>query len=237
MLPARKSAWFERVFAVYNRHLIRRRFESLRVAGLEKMRDWPRDAPLILYANHSSWWDALVIFQLGRACRLEQFAMMEEKQLREYPLFRRLGAFSVVRESPRAAARSVKYAAGLLRGTDRALWIFPQGETRPNDIRPLKFFSGVAHVIKRAGVAYAAPVALRYEFLDEFKPQAFARIGALQRLNAGENFQPKTVTRQLAETLTAELDQLRADVIRGQLNEYAGIVMPQRKRVVSRSSE
>jgi len=230
MIPARKSAWFERVFAAYNRNLIARRFEGLRVAGLERLRERPRELPLVLYANHSSWWDGLIAFQIGRACRLDQYAMMEEKQLRAYPLFRRIGAFSVVRERARAAAQSVDYAAGLLRGTPRALWIFPQGETLPNDTRPLKFFGGVAHVIKRAGVADAAPVAMRYEFLDDFKPEAFARIGTVERFDAEDKFDIKRLTQKLAESLTATLNQARADVLRNSLEEYVEIVAPSGRR-------
>lgn len=230
MIPARKSAWFERVFAAYNRNLIARRFEGLRVAGLSSLRERPRDAPLILYANHSSWWDGLIVFQIGRACRLDQYALMEEKQLRAYPLFRRIGAFSVVRERAREAAQSIDYAAGLLRGAQRALWIFPQGETLPNDTRPLKFFSGVAHIIKRAGGASAAPVALRYEFLDDFKPEAFARVGTVERFDVDENFNAKLITQALAEKLTATLEQVRADVLHHRLEEYVEIVAPGRRR-------
>ena len=229
MIPARKSAWFERAFAAYNRNLIARRFEGLRVAGASNLRERPHDAPLILYVNHSSWWDGLIVFQIGRACRLDQYALMEEKQLRVYPLFRWIGAFSIVRERAREAAESVDYAAGLLRGTARALWIFPQGETLPNDVRPLQFFNGVAHIIKRAGGADAAPVALRYEFLDDFKPAAFARVGAVQRIDVGENFNAKLITPALAERLTMTLDQVRADVLRGRLDEYVEIVAPSQR--------
>ncbi|MGH9940792.1 MAG: lysophospholipid acyltransferase family protein [Pyrinomonadaceae bacterium] len=230
MIEARKSAWFERLFAAYNRNLIARRFKGLRVAGLSDLRQRARDLPMILYANHSSWWDGLVAFQTGRACRLDQFVMMEERQLRAYPLFQRLGAFSVARERPREAAQSVEYAARLLRETSRVLWIFPQGETLPNDARPLRFYKGAAHIVRRCGRAYAAPVAMRYEFLEDFKPEAFARVGAPERIEVAEGFNPKRVTRRFEERLTAELESLRADILHGKFAEYEELVAPRRRK-------
>lgn len=231
MITAKKSAWFERAFAAYNRNLLARRFEGLRVAGLSALLERPHnDAPLVLYANHSSWWDGLVAFQIGRACALAQYVLMEERQLRKYMLFRKLGAFSVVREDARDAVQSIEYASALLRAdASRALWIFPQGTTAPNDARPLKFYSGIAHVIKRTQRADVAPVALRYEFLEEFRPEAFARVGPLERVEAGAGFDVKETTRRLSLNLTRTLDDLRADVLQSNLQTYVELVAPRRR--------
>ncbi len=228
MIRARKSAWFERLFAVYNRNLIARRFEGLRVAGLDSLRDRPRDVPLILYANHSSWWDGLVAYQIGRVSALDQYAMMEERHLREYPFHRRLGAFSVVRENARAALPSIEYAGELLRGTSRVLWIFPQGVTLPNDVRPLRLYTGAAHIIKQTGTAYVAPVAMRYEFLDEFHPDILVRVGEVERIEAGANFNAKRMTNVLTVNLTSTLDRVRTDIIRRDLADYEEIVASRR---------
>ncbi|HEX9930572.1 MAG TPA: lysophospholipid acyltransferase family protein, partial [Pyrinomonadaceae bacterium] len=178
MLKANKSRLFETLFAVYNRNLFRRRFAALRVQGIENLQNRKSDLPLILYANHSSWWDGLAAFEIGRAARLDHFLMMEEKQLKQLFLFRRLGAFSVVRENPRESLRSINYAVEILKEKpNRSLWIFPQGEILPSDARPLHFYQGLARIIEITGECVAAPVAMRYEFLGEFKPVVFARIG------------------------------------------------------------
>lgn len=234
MITARKSAWFERVFAVYNRNLLARRFEGLRVAGLEGLRERERGVPVVLYANHSSWWDGLVSFEIGRAASLEQYVMMEEKQLERLKLFRRLGAFSVVRGRAREAWRSVEYAGALLGGKESALWIFPQGVTAPNDARPLKFYTGAARIIERAGGALVAPVAMRYEFLEAFRPEALARIGALERIETNDGFDVKTTTRRLSETLTRTLDWLRDDIRESKFEEYEELVAPRRRSAFER---
>jgi 1-acyl-sn-glycerol-3-phosphate acyltransferase len=224
MIPARKSLWFERIFALYNRNLMRRRFHGLRVAGLEHLRQRPRGVPLLLYANHSSWWDGLVAFEIGRAAQLDHYVMMEEQQLRQYKLFSRLGAFSVIREDPRAAFASINYAADLLRGAERALWIFPQGAIQPNDTRPLSFYTGAARIAARAGAIRAAPVAIRYEFLQAFKPEIYAGIGAPELIKSVAK--PKQLTQCFAANAAATLEQVRQDILAGNLESYQEIVAP-----------
>lgn len=227
MIPAHKSKLFERTFAAYNRNLIARRFEGLRVAGLKHLKERSENVPLVLYANHSSWWDGLVAFTVGRACGIEQYAMMEERQLIQYPFHRRLGAFGVVRENAREAARSIEYAAQLLSGTNHALWIFPQGATLRNDARPLKLFTGAARIIERLKRADALPVAVRYEFLDEFRPEIFVRIETPERIT--ESFNPKSLTRAMEESLTVALDRVRDDILRSDFGDYEEIIAPRRR--------
>lgn len=242
MLTARRSPLFERVFRVYNRNLIRRRFEGLRVAGLEHLRATHEgDAPVVLYANHSSWWDGLIACEIGMSAGVEQYAMMDERQLRDYGLFRRLGAFSIDHTSGRTQMRSIEYAASLLRGDDRAdaplderiarraLWIFPQGRERPNDARPLGLRSGVAHIIRRVPKASLLPAAMRYEHLGDFRPEAFVRIGA-GRVIASESAADVRRTTELMEIeLTATLDRVRADVIAGETAGYVELVASRRR--------
>jgi chlorobactene lauroyltransferase len=229
MLEARKSRWFEEIFAVYNRNLLRRRFHSLRVSGLDFLRNRNDALPLLVYANHSSWWDGLVAFELSRVARLDSFMMMEEKQLKKLFLFRRLGAFSVVRENPRKALKSIEYAANLLKENPpphrRTLWIFPQGEILPNDKRPLNFYGGVSRLIEKAGCAVAgAPFAIRYEFLDEFKPEIFVKIGAPQLIPVDKTFDAKALTGAFERRLTETLDALKSDVTAKAFDDYEKIV-------------
>ena len=229
MITARKSKSFERVFAAYNRNLIARRFEGLRVAGLKHLKDRAAGVPLVLYANHSSWWDGLVAFAVGRKCGLEQYAMMEERQLAQYPFHRKLGAFGVVRENARESVRSIEYAAQILNETSRALWIFPQGETLPNDARPLKMFTGAARIIERLTRVDVAAVAVRYEFLDDYRPEIFVRIEPPERIVPGKNFDAKSFTRAMERQLTGALDRVRDSILRADFDGYEEIIAPRRR--------
>ena len=224
MLEAKKTVWFEKVFAVYNRNLIKRRFHSLQVSGLDFLRDKNAEIPFIVYGNHSSWWDGLVAFEIFRQAKLDAFFMMEEKQLKNLFLFQRLGAFSIVRENGREAVKSINYSAELLKKSSRTLLIFPQGEIVSNDARPIKFYNGFSRIIEKIGEVYAVSIAMRYEFLGEFKPQIFVKIGLPELIKTDGNFNAKEKTAIFAERLTTNLDKLKSDIINKDLNGFEKII-------------
>ncbi len=221
MLEAKKSAWFERLFLIYNRHLLKRRFHSLNISGLDFLKNKDKKLPLLLYANHSSWWDGLIIWELLRKFEFENYVMMEEKHLRKLLLFRRLGAFSVVRENPREAVKSINYAARLLReNSRRAVLIFPQGEILPNDVRPIQFYNGLARIIRKVETCDAVPIALRLEFLGNFKPEIYIKIGEPSVFETTQIFKTKIITEHLTGRLTETLDELKRDLISKKFGGY-----------------
>jgi chlorobactene lauroyltransferase len=225
MLEAKKSRWFEKIFALYNRNLLKRRFHSFRISGLDSLLGRDRLLPLVIYANHSSWWDGLIAFEISLQTTSDSFMMMEEKQLKKLYLFRQLGAFSVVRENPRAAVKSINYAAKLLKEKNsRTLWIFPQGEILGNDARPLNFHTGAARVIEKVGRVGALPLAIRYEFRGEFKPEIFVNIGESELISVDENFDAKAQTKNFERQLTETLDELKSGVLSGDLQNYRNIL-------------
>jgi chlorobactene lauroyltransferase len=221
MLEANKNAIFERIFSIYNRHLLSRRFSSIRVKGLSYLLNKDAKVPLLIYCNHSSWWDGLIAFQVSNKTRLDSFIMMEEKHLKKWPLFRRLGAFSVVRENPKEAYKSIAYASRLLNGDPkRTLWIFPQGEILPNDLRPLKFFNGVSKIVEKVKKCQVVALSIRYEFLGEYKPQIFVKISSPELISVQEKACRKKVSEMFAERLTKNLDELKNNIIYQQLADY-----------------
>jgi hypothetical protein len=94
----------------------------------------------------------------------------------------------------------------------------------------LTLYTGAARIIERMGVADTAPVALRYEFQDDFRPEAFVRLGRFERITVDENFDAKHLTHRFTEALTGTLDRLRADVLTNNLEEYCEIVAVRRRR-------
>jgi 1-acyl-sn-glycerol-3-phosphate acyltransferase len=222
MLEANKNRWIENAFEIYNKNLLRRRFNSLRVNNLELLSD---NKPSIIYANHSSWWDGLVAFQISRSIKADSFIMMEEKQLRNLFFFRKLGAFSVVRENPREAVKSLKYAINLLEeNKNRTLWIFPQGKILPNDIRPIKFYNGLARIIEKTKSCVVSSLAIRYEFLGAYKPDVFIKIGQTEIFGARDVSNSKELTAKLEKNLTELLDELKSDFCSNNLKHYKNII-------------
>lgn len=225
MIKPKKSRWFESFFFIYNRNLIRRRFNSLKVSGLNNLQDRVLSTPLIVYGNHSSWWDGLIAFHLSKTTNSDSFIMMEERHLKRFFLFRKLGAFSVVRENARKAVESMNFAVNLLRERpSRTLWIFPQGEILPNDARPINFYNGLARVVEKIETCSVVPIVYRYEFLKDFKPEIFVKIGERRLIETNRYFSAKNLTAELSLNLTALLDKLKADIANQQTDKYEKLI-------------
>jgi 1-acyl-sn-glycerol-3-phosphate acyltransferase len=220
MLKAAKSSWFESVFALYNRNLFRRRFNSVRVQGIGQISE--DSGALLLYANHNSWWDGLVAFEISRRAGLDAYVMMEERQLSKLRLFRKLGAFSVVRENAREAYRSVEYAAELLR-EGSAVWIFPQGQIVPSERRPLGFYPGISAVLEKALPCATVPVAIRYSFKGEYKPDIFVRIGRTEIVETVPEGR-RLLTTTLEKSLEREVEQLSGNLCDDDLDSYCDLL-------------
>ncbi len=225
MLEANKKLWFEKVFYFYNQNLLRRRFDSFQVTGFENLINKEKHKPTIIYCNHSSWWDGLVIFHLSQKAKLDFFVMMEEKQLKNLQLFRKLGAFSVVRENPREGLKSINYSVKLLQeNPNRTLCLFPQGEILPNDNRPIEFFNGISRIIEKIKTCNIFSIAMRYEFLGDFKPQIFLKIKNIDILDNSKNLNSKEFTKKLSDILTINLNELKNDILESKLKNYRNII-------------
>ena len=218
MLEPRKSKVFELIFSAYSTNLLRRRFDAFWVNGLDSARPETLEGPYLVCLNHSSWWDAIAAFKLSRLLGYDNYVMQEEIHLERYFLFRRLGAFSVVRDNPRSARRSLDYAVGLLNEPRRAVWIFPQGEIRPNDERPLGFFRGVEYIASRKEGVSPVLIALRYEFLGEWKPSIFARVRPFSM--SGFQFDAMAAANETEQML----DDIKEDIGRGDTSNYEDIL-------------
>ena len=219
MLEAKKNKLFERIFRAYNTNLLRRKFDSFRVSGLENLRG-TESIPQIVVANHTGWWDGLAGFELWVQSHRDNFVMMEEKQLSRFWPFTRLGAFSVVRENPRAAAKSIDYAARILNERrNRSLWIFPQGELVPFGTRPMKLFPGFARVIERVGECEIVPVTFRYEFFKAHRPVILGSIESPFKASVSGRKQRDDLVEQVTRRLCESEDRLKDIVLSGNIPE------------------
>ncbi len=211
MLPAQPSPSFQRVAHYYNLYLLRRAFHAIWWRGSAIFRSEPL-RPLLIYANHPGWWDPLLAFFVVRRTGRDGYMMGEERTLRTFRFFRWMGGFSVDRSNARDVAQSIRYAAERLTSPATALWIFPQGEIVPPDKRPVAFFPGIAHILRRTPVCVAVPAAIRYEFADQPRPEAFLDFGPGEVMRRSDIGDLTELTHRLQQRLTERLDRLREDV-------------------------
>lgn len=160
--------------------------------------------------NHSAWWDAVVPVHLSHDLfRREIHALMEAEQIRRYPFFRHIGCFGPTESSFDEARSVAAYAARVLRtGKSPILWICPQGALLPSHT-PLKFKSGLARIASAVPEAVLVPIAFRFEFLKNEKPDCWIKIG--EPVMRAEESIPQ-LTRRLEIRLQREMDALDEDI-------------------------
>jgi 1-acyl-sn-glycerol-3-phosphate acyltransferase len=217
LLEARKHPLLERVYARYGRQLLRRAFARVWVGG----EPWPSDdGPSIAFLNHSAWWDpVLALFLSHDLFRRDGYGIMQGAQLASFPFFRRIGCFGASAESFEDVRAVSVYAARLLsEGVRRTLWIFPQGELMAARA-PLTFRSGASRLARVVPEAPLVPVAVRYEFRNEQRPELFVRVGAAVRAATGaaaaaaRDASPLALTRALEQRLRLELAVLDDELL------------------------
>ena len=168
--------------------------------------DVPADAPLVVYANHPSWWDpALFIVLTTRLFpNRESYGPMEAEALERYRFMRRIGLFGVDPGTRAGAARFLKVGAHVLSRPDRIMWMTAQGRFADPRERPVELRPGLAHLLARVPDAVALPMAVEYPFWSEKRPEALAAFGEPIR-HEGD---PAGTEAALARGLTATMDRL-----------------------------
>ncbi|MEJ7812406.1 MAG: lysophospholipid acyltransferase family protein [Gemmatimonadaceae bacterium] len=217
LIKAAKLPMLERAYARYGRRLLRHGFACVRLGGAP----WPAGtAPTIAYINHSAWWDPILAhFLADTTLGLDAYGIMHGAGLQRYPFFRRIGCFGVTTAAPADTRALAAYAAELLRAppasrgrsvAPRTLWIFPQGELLPARV-PLAFRSGLARLARAVPEARLVPVAVRYEFRADQRPECVVRFGDAEAAGGG-GASPAALTTHLEARLRAELAALDAEL-------------------------
>ena len=189
---------FHRVVRAY----FRRHFRAVMVQNEERLAH--ARGPLIVYANHSSWWDPMVSVLLAQTllpgCR--HYAPMDEAALRRYPILRRIGIFPVEMASARGAAQFLRTSQAIL-SAGGVLWVTPQGRfSDPRDL-PLAFKPGLGALVARTPEVKLLPLAIEYTFWDERLPEALLHFGEPVSLAAGTG--TEAATQQLESALAAAM--------------------------------
>jgi 1-acyl-sn-glycerol-3-phosphate acyltransferase len=171
--------------------------------------------PVIFCLTHSGWFDGHIAAVLNkRVFRQDAYLMMEEPNLARYFFFTWAGVFGIDRDQPRNALASIEYISDILKsGSNKALWMFPQGMMRHPDARPIEVFGGAANIARRLGTCYVVPVAIRYDFIEDQAPGAFVRVGAPILFDVGgAGGGSRGLTQKIREAMEAEADQVHRDV-------------------------
>ncbi len=134
---------------------------------------------LIVYANHSSWWDPMVSVLLAEKLMPSRshYAPMDAVSLERYGILKHVGVFGVDMLTARGAAQFIRGGLAILeRGG--VLWVTPQGRFADARERPLAFKPGMAALAgKVPGGCTVLPMAIEYVFWNQRLPEVLLHIG------------------------------------------------------------
>ncbi len=222
--PPPPSAGATRAFGAYLDLLARRTFATVRWRSDSSWQEWDLAVPTLVVANHTSWWDGFLSHQVSRVMGASFRILMEAEHLARYNTFRRFGALPVERRDPHQAVRDLGMAVACL-APRTMVWIYPQGRRRPA-AEPLDALEhGAAWMIRRhGGPLRVVPVAFRYAFLSEQRPEAFVLLGEPWLLDRAPAEGRRAITAQLAARLGATVAGLDADLATERLERFEILV-------------
>jgi 1-acyl-sn-glycerol-3-phosphate acyltransferase len=191
-----------RFFVRIVRSHFRRHFRSVMVQHANRLA--AATGPLIVYTNHSSWWDPMTCILLAQTLLpgRRHYAPMDAEALARSPLLRKLGIFPVEMTTPRGAAQFLRKSQAILR-EGGVLWVTPQGRFADPRQWPLGFKPGLAALVRRMPEAQILPLAIEYTFWDEQLPEALLHIAPPVEMEAGAT--TEGATRQLETELAAAM--------------------------------
>jgi 1-acyl-sn-glycerol-3-phosphate acyltransferase len=199
-----------RFFRRIVRGYFRRHFHAVRVAHAERFKGVT--GPLIVYANHSSWWDPMVSVLLAAELMPERkhYAPMDAAALERYGILKWLGIFPVDATTARGAVQFLRTGEAILK-SGGVLWVTPQGRFADPRERPLKFKAGMAALAARvaasAGSCTLLPLAIEYPFWDERLPETLLCFADPLLVHAGEG--SEAIQQRSIVALEQALDELK----------------------------
>ncbi len=166
-------------FVSYIEKSLRRDFHAVRLLKGGGPPAIALDKPLVVYLNHASWWDPLMMMWLGKICYPDrsQYGPIEASQLKRYSFFKYLGVFGVQKGSLSGARKFLRISKQILGQPGAMLWLTPQGRFADVRERPVKFASGIAHLASLQKEVAFVPLAIEYGFGQEKYPEIFLCFG------------------------------------------------------------
>ena len=222
LIKADKTGWQRHWVRKMIHYKVRTSFHSCLGQGIENLRKAYQENPetgVLAVANHSNWWDFMFGLWLIDHLKVDGYGMTEHTNLVKYNFFKRVGIFSIEKTHGPSVKASIEYTSELLNRPNSYVWIMPQGRILCNDTRPLDFQDGLRLILRKSRRITMIPVALRYEFWQDEKPEACVRYGTHEVVEWSKDSASGLID-HWEERVSAELDQLKHDTLSQDLTRF-----------------
>lgn len=209
-----KIDWFTiTFFKWYVKYLCKKRFKHVWIRTNYKS---VKGKSTLFLLNHHYWWDGLIPLLLNEfVFHQKARAIMDEKQMKKYSFFSRIGAFSIDRTNLKSALYSLDYAGEWLQGSGNSLFLFPEGKIT-NTCDDISIESGFTRILKNYK-GFDTVLILLYITYDKFdKPEIYIDVSDAIFISSDQN---KTDMVKIIETnLNDRLQKLRDSTKRSVMN-------------------
>ncbi|MDR9388262.1 MAG: lysophospholipid acyltransferase family protein [Balneolaceae bacterium] len=207
-IPAKENTLFLKVFGTWVRWMFHLRFHGV---VIHQAYHPPRDRVTLYYANHTSWWDALIPLLLNQTRFKQQArAMMDLEQVQNHLFFSWIGVFSVDLSHPRGSIRSLRYALESFHRPQASLFLYPEGELNHplSEPRIHPFKPGMEWLIRQAhqeGILFdVVPMTIHMHTMESQRPECVIHVGPA--LEAPETLTTKEFEQVLKRQYLADID-------------------------------
>lgn len=171
--------------------------------------------PLVVYANHPSWWDgvAFMLYSSELFPGRRMFIPMEAGALTRYRFMTRIGVFGVEQQSPRGAVAFLRTAKAVLAEPGAMLWMNAPGRFMDVRERPVPMAPGLVRLAELAPQARFLPMAIEYPFWSERSAEMLCGFGPPIEGEALAAQDRAARGQTLARALEATMDRLAEDAM------------------------
>ena len=158
MHQSRKNATVFGIFSWYISYIIKRGFYAHHFNKIILN----RQESILLLANHFSWWDGFLMFQLNRLFFKKNFhVLVTEEDYKKHWFLKYLGAFAA-ENTGKDVISTLLHAGQLLNDPNNLVLLFPQGKTSSVYVSSIAFEKGIMQVVneskKKFQIVFAATV-------------------------------------------------------------------------------
>lgn len=169
MIKAKHQFFLYHFFRLYGLWKIRRHFDHVEIDG-EYIET---GVPLVIIANHISWWDGFwVVYFRQKLVQKKFYFMMLEEELKKNIFLKYAGGYSINKKS-RSIIETIKYTQEILQNTDSMVLLFPQGRIESIYKEKFQFEKGISTILQKSPPCRIIMIANFIDYLSNVKPTLF----------------------------------------------------------------
>lgn len=169
MIKAQHQFFLYHFFRLYGLWGIRRHFDHVELSGTYS----EKGGPLLIIANHISWWDGFwVVYFREKIVKRRFYFMMLEEELKKNIFLKFAGGYSINKKS-RTIIETIRYTQNLLQNDDNMVLMFPQGRIESLYKDSIYFEKGIHTILEKAPDCRIIFIANFIDFCSSRKPTLF----------------------------------------------------------------